>query len=276
MVAEKSCHDHNADQRHGRKTPPRPQYPRDPLVVFQKIEDQDRCRQRKGKDHILSHTPQKREKQHDGQKRHQESLIDSLVFFIQQNDPMHDSQRQHNVKKDRDIRSLEKQHVRRLICDVRRLVRIHEQHAGYDCRSHISVLRGKKTIQDRQDQNHPQHNDHEFSGQDPVLNDSQDRDQDQIGGPHKEYRAVAHSFRKQLSALHLLHGKLHIESAVRMEKSLRKHEDDPAHTDKQRDHAGKQKTFTVFSETGLLGQRSRGCHSFLFLIIRSLICCFLI
>ena len=71
----------------------------------------------------------------------------------------------------------------------------------------------------------------------------------QVGRSHKKYCAVAHSGRKQLAALELLYRELNIKSTVRMEKSLRKFEDDPAHTHKEYHHTGQQDRISGSAKT---------------------------
>ena len=162
---------------------------------------------------------------------------------------MHHAQSDHDIEEDREVGALEKQHICRLIGYVQRLVRVHEKHARNNSRRYISVLCGKKTVQHRKKQDHPHHDDHQFSRQDPVLDHLQDRKQDQVGRSHKKYCAVAHSGRKQLAALELLYRELNIKSTVRMEKSLRKFEDDPAHTHKEYHHTGQQDRISGSAKT---------------------------
>ena len=133
---------------------------------------------------------------------------------------MHHAQRDHDVKKDREISALEEQHIGRLIGHIRRLIRVHEQHACNDGRRDVSVLLGEKTVQHRKKQEHPHHYDHQLPRKHPVLDHLQNWKQDQIGGSHKQNRAVAHPRRKELAALKLFQRQLYIERAVGMKKGL--------------------------------------------------------
>ena len=184
---------------------------------------------------------------------------------------MHDAQCHDYIEEDRDIRALEKQHVRRLVSDIRRLIRVHQKHAGNHRSGKIPVLLRHKAVHCRKDQNDPHDNDHDLPCQHPVLYDCKDRDQQQIRRSDKQYRAVAHPRRKEFPAPHLFQRQLHVKCAVRMEKGLRKQENDPAHTGKQRQHANKQKSLT-----GSSGSPFLCClHCRLFLLYRFLFCRFL-
>ena len=133
---------------------------------------------------------------------------------------MHDAQRHDYVKEDREIRALEKQHVRSLVGDVRSLIRVHQKHAGEHCGCQIPVLLGHKAVHSREDQYDPHDNDHDLPCYHPVLYDFQDRDQQKVRRSYKQNRTVTHPGRKEFTALYLFESQLHIKGAVRMKKCL--------------------------------------------------------